>query len=338
MKKVNKVIAGLIISIMSFANFAHAQDTFFSDVPQSHQNYIAIKYLNAQGILKGYDDNTFKPEQKVNRAEALKIILAGTGIEVPEVTEGVTFTDVKSTDWFSKYIIKAKDLGIVSGNPDGTFAPSRTVARSEFIKMLLMANGFKTENWLGKEMFNDVPKDAWFNPYMNYAGEAGLIVKDDQNNLYPSQELTRGEVAEILYLMTVIRKGGDTQFLLDQAEAEMAQIEIYIGASQPLYAKRASELSVDMTQQAYKNLPDNNIVIGAAKLARAYDFLMNAFILAIQKKNDEAIQWANQAIAKATEAWEANNELQPICKHIKDRANEILTQLGTTTQEVTPAT
>jgi hypothetical protein len=107
----------------------------------------------------------------------------------------------------------------------------------------------------------------------------------------------------------------------------MAQIEIFIGAGQPLFAKRASELGVDMTQQAYKNLPDNNIVIGAAKLARSYDFLMNAFIMAIQKRNDEAKDWANQAIAKATEAWESNNDLQEVAKHIKSRANEIITQI-----------
>jgi len=328
MKKIKKVVIALIIGVVASTNFAYAADAFFTDVTSAHQNYVAIKYLNAQGVLKGYEDNTFKPEQKVNRAEALKIILAGTGIEVPEQVEGTSFTDVKPTDWFAKYIIKAKELGIVNGNPDGTFAPARTVARSEFIKMLLMSNGFKIENWADKELFADVPKDAWFNPYMNYAGQAGLIIKDEQNNLYPSQELTRAEVAEILFLMTVIRKGGDTQFLLNQAESEMAQIEIFIAAGQPLYAKRASELSVDMTQQAYKNLPDNNIVIGAAKLARAYDFLMNAFIMGLQKKNTEAIDWANQAIAKATEAWEANNELQAVAKHIKDRANEIITQVS----------
>lgn len=327
MKKIKKVLTTVIIGLFCTTNFAYAADPFFSDVPASHQNYVSIKYLNSEGILKGYEDNTFKPDQKVNRAEALKIILAGTGIEVPEKVEGTSFTDVKSTDWFAKYIIKAKELGIVNGNPDGSFAPARTVARSEFIKMLLMSNGFKTENWTEKDLFADVPKSAWFNPYMNYAGQAGLIIKDDKNNLYPSQELTRAEVAEILFLMTVIRKGGDTQFLLNQAESEMAQIEIFIGAGQPLFAKRASELGVDMTQQAYKNLPDNNIVIGAAKLARSYDFLMNAFIMAIQKRNDEAKDWANQAIAKATEAWESNNDLQEVAKHIKSRANEIITQI-----------
>jgi len=127
--------------------------------------------------------------------------------------------------------------------------------------------------------------------------------------------------------MTVIRNGKDTQFLLDQSEAQMAQIEIFVGAGNAVSAKRAAELSVDMTQQAYKNMPDNNIVLGAAKLARAYDFLVNSYVSALQGQSPEATDWANQAITKATEAWEANNDLQPICRHIKDRAAEIMAQI-----------
>jgi hypothetical protein len=94
---------------------------------------------------------------------------------------------------------------------------------------------------------------------------------------------------------------------------------------------------VDLTQQALKNLPSSNVVLAAAKLARGYDYLVNAFITALQKKNDESYQWAQQAITKSTEAWEANNDIQPIAKHIKDRANEIISQLpgGSGTQQTT---
>lgn len=315
----------------------------FSDVPQTHENYIAITYLNTENIISGYEDGTFRPAQTVNRAEALKILLVGNNavIQDPAASQEVaadgattqviapaSFSDVSPADWFAKYVGTAKSLGIVAGNPDGSFAPGRTVTRSEFIKMLLNMNGFNTEKWLNQQLFADVPADAWYAPYMNYAGQAGLIIKDENNNLSPGKELTRGEVAEIFYLMAVIRQGKDTQFLLNQAEAQMAQIEIFVAAADAASAKRAAELSVDMTQQAYKNLPDNNIVLGAAKLARAYDFLVNSFVSAVQKDNTAATDWANQAIAKATEAWEANNELQPVCKHIKDRANEILAQLA----------
>lgn len=301
----------------------------FSDVPQTHPNYVAIMYLKNQGILGGYADGTFKPDALVNRAEALKILLMGNKVQIPETVTQASFSDYKTDDWFAKYVEQAKTLGIVNGNPDGTYAPARNVVRAEFLKMLLILNSFKTEKWAGQAMFTDVPANEWFTPYMNYAGQAGLLTKDNKNMLYPARALTRGDVAEIMYLMIVIRSDKNTQFLIDQTEAQMAQIEIYIAGNNVLAAKRASELAVDFSQQAYHNMPDNTVVLSAAKLAKAYDFLMNAFIAAIQKDNLSAKDWAEQAIAKATEAWQVNNEIQPIAKHIKDRANEILNQIST---------
>lgn len=299
----------------------------FTDVPQTHPNYVAIKYLASQGVVKGYTDGTFKPDQLVNRAEALKVVLQGAGIQIPTTVTTTDFKDVKLSDWFATYIAKAKELAIVNGNPDGTFAPSRNVARSEYVKMLLMANGFKPDSWAGKQVFNDVPADVWFTPYMNYVGQVGIISKDAQNNLYPGKELSRGEVAQILYLMTVIRKGTDTQFLLDQAQLQIDQIEVYLRNNAPQFAKTASELAVDTTQQALKNLPTDSIVLGGAKIARAYDYLVNSYISALAKKTADAKSWADQSIAKATEAWQANNAIQPMAKHVKDLANGILAQL-----------
>jgi len=299
----------------------------FPDVPEDHHNYVAVNFLQEQQILTGYEDGSYKPEQIVNRAEALKLILAVRKIEIPEQFEKLAFSDTDNTAWYAKYVAAAKQLGIVSGNPDGTFTPARSVVRAEFIKMLLIAFTFNGEKWTGVKMFEDVPEAEWYTPYMNYAGQAGLVTKDSLNKLYPAQPLTRGEVAEILYIMSTIVNGKNTQFLISQAEAQMSQIDIYVGNNDPLAAKRASELAVDMTQQAYKNMPDDKVVLGAAKLARAYEFVVNAYLNAIQQKYPEARDWANQAIAKATEAWEVNNDTQKIARHIKDRANEINSQL-----------
>ncbi len=329
-----KLFTAFLLSF-TLVNFAFAADTqatspqtaTFKDLQNTHSNYVAIKYMVSQGVFKGYDDGTFKPDQLVKRAEALKVILSLVKTEIPATVEQVPFKDMKVVDWFVPYVAKAKELAIVQGRPDGTFGPASNVQRAEFLKMLLLANGFNPEKWASATIFADVPKEAWFAPYMNYAGQAGLLVKDANNNLLPSKELTRGEVAEIMYLLTVIRKGNETQFLIDQAKAEMDQIDPYVGASNPTAAKRASELAVDISQQAMKNLPDNNVVLGVAKLARAYDFLVNSYISALQKKNEEAKDWANQAIAKANEAWEVNHDTQPVARHIKDRANEIIAQL-----------
>jgi hypothetical protein len=312
--------------------------TGFSDVLRTHDSYVAITYLNENNIISGYADGTFKPDNPINRAEVLKVILQGAGVTVPDQVTAAVFPDVPKDAWFAKYALQAKTMGIVAGSSkDGTFTPSRQVNKAEYLKMLLVANGIKSEALTVTDaVANDVPKDAWFAPYMSYAMKAGIIAKDAKGNLEPNKALTRAEVADMMYLLILIKQSKDTKFLLHRAEAELAQIEVYIAANKVLNAKSASELAVDLTQQAYKNMPDNNVVVGAAKLAKAYDLLVQSFILGIQKNNTEAADVANQAIAKAGEAWTANNATQPIAAHIKDRAREILVQVGG--KEVAPTT
>lgn len=304
-----------------------AADIVFSDTPETHPNNVAIRYLVKQGIFKGYSDGTFKPEKILNKAEALKIIIEGASIKTDDNNTATNFKDVASSDWFAKYVAKGKELGIVNGNPDGTFLPGKTVTRAEFLKMVLIANTFKSDNWKGKALYADVPTDAWYNPYMNFAGSSGLLLKDQQGNLLPTKELSRGEVAEILYLLTVMLKGTDVQFLISQSEAEMVQIEIFMNAADAVHAKRSSELSVDFTQQAYKIMPSNNVVLGAAKLAKAYDMVITAFIAGVQKDKVMAEDYAKKAITKADEAIAVYAEITSVADHVKSRANDILDQI-----------
>ncbi|MCK5603996.1 S-layer homology domain-containing protein [Candidatus Pacearchaeota archaeon] len=301
----------------------------FPDVLRTHNSYVAISHLAELGVLSGYPDGTFKPDNPINRAEVLKVILNGSNVEAPETFGEVTFPDFQKGDWFARFVMKAKALGIVKGNDaDGTFAPGRQVNKAEFLKMLLMANQIRpVPIEEGGVVATDISNNDWFAPYLHYAFQVGLITKDDQGNLNPGKLLTRGEVSDMMYLLILIKGSKDTQFLLHRAESETAQIEVYIAANKVTQAKRASELAVDLTQQAYKNMSDNNVVLGAAKLARSYDWLVDAFIYGIQKDYALAAEWANKAIDKATEAWEANNATQPIARHIKDRAGEILAQV-----------
>lgn len=322
MKRItNYLVSALIVLVSPTITVA------YFDVTEDHQNFIAIQYLSEQNVFQGYADGSYKPNQPVNKVEALKVILKNSEIKISDSVGELGFSDTDQQAWYAPYISVAKEINIVNGNPDGTFTPDRDVIRAEFVKMLLIANEFVKEKWENMQIFEDVPKDEWYAPYMNYSGQSGLIVEDRDNKLYPGQSLTRGEVAEILYIMTVIRNAKETQFLIDQAEAQLGQIDIYINNNDPDAAKRAAELAVDMTQQAYSNLPEDKVVLGAAKLARAYDFVVNAYISAIAQNYTAAADWANQSISKATEAWEVNNDLQESAHHIKDRANEVLRQI-----------
>lgn len=333
-------IISFIIFVGSFAMQTRAEESVtssgikevigFSDVERTHDAFTAINYLNSAGVINGYPDGSFKPDNSINRAEVLKIILNGSKIESPELAGASPFPDVPQGEWFARFVMKAKQLGIIKGDDkDGSFAPARQVNKAEFLKMLLTANGIDaTKSGVTGEMAADVSLDDWFAPYLEYAIRSGIVTKDPNGNANPGKLLTRSEVADMMYILLLIRNSDDTQFLLHRSESELAQIEVYIAVNKITQAKRSSELAVDLTQQAYKNMSDNNVVLGAAKLSRAYDWLVDSYIYGIQKNYEAAAEWANKSIDKATEAWEANNATQPIARHIKDRAREILTQVG----------
>ena len=306
--------------------------TEFKDVLRTHDSFVAISYLHNLGIINGYSDENFKPDNAINRAEALKIILKSLNIAASKAIKEMVFSDVDQDAWFAPYVYKAKTLGIVSGNDKtGKFSPSKQVNKAEFLKMFLVANKIKIPEVKKDQVIAvDVPQEKWFTPYMSYALGSGIVSKNSKGLLKPQKLLTRAEVVDIIYLLFLIKSSKDTQFLLHRAEAELAQVEIYIAANKMARSKTCSEIAVDLTQQAYKNMPKDKVVLGAAKLARSYDWLVDSFIYGINKDYVKASEFANKAIDKATEAWNANNATQPIARHIKDRAREILKQVGGT--------
>lgn len=116
----------------------------FTDVDASHTFYEAITTLKCAGVIGGFADGTFRPEQTVTRGQAMKFVMEGlrrregdndyyryTGTEE-------RYTDVSSTNVFYEYIMAASDpsVGIVSGFSDNTFQPGRTTTRGAMSKMI----------------------------------------------------------------------------------------------------------------------------------------------------------------------------------------------------------
>ncbi len=171
----------------------------FPDVPASHTNATAIDYLTTEGVIGGYPDGLFRPDQPINRAEALKIILLGSGIATSSPRSAV-FPDVPAESWFAPFIETAKMRAIVGGYPDGFFRPEQTVNLVEALKMALTANQIELTNYATKvALFSDTDAGAWYNAFLGYAQKFELVSVDDGNRVYPATPLTRGQLAEVMY-------------------------------------------------------------------------------------------------------------------------------------------
>lgn len=170
-------------------------ENIFTDVPFNHKNATAIAYLKDNNIIGGYPDGSFQPNKSVSRIEALKMLLLGLDKGISPSQE-VTFPDTDKNAWYSSYIGRALNLGMVKGYPDGSFKPANSVNRAEYYKILLEAAEAQiSQN--PKASFSDVPNDAWFSGYADFAKENKIT--DATSSFQPSGNVTRAEVAETLY-------------------------------------------------------------------------------------------------------------------------------------------
>jgi inhibitor of cysteine peptidase len=186
MKKLSAFLVTIICLsfIPASFNVVLAADTVtpFSDVPTGGLNTDAITYLKGTGVISGYPDGSYKPSGEINRAEFTKIVV---GSLYTDVKGKNCFPDVK-TQWFAPYVCKAKSLGIIEGNPDGTFKPSESIKFSEAAKII--TNAYKLNP--------GASGTEWFKPYVT-ALEAKKDIPLSVD--YFDQNVKRDEMAEMIY-------------------------------------------------------------------------------------------------------------------------------------------
>src|SRR3990167_1175709 len=96
-----KLISKLLILPIIFLSIMTATaEAAFTDLGEAHKNYEAITYLQENGILNGYDDGSFKPDNTINRVEFLKIILDGSKIKL-SISPPTPFKDADNTAWYA---------------------------------------------------------------------------------------------------------------------------------------------------------------------------------------------------------------------------------------------
>ena len=159
------------------------------------ENETAVQFLQQRGILDGYDDGSFGPQNPINRAESLKVLLTALGQEPNEVTEQ-EFSDVPVDAWYAGYVNKAKEEGIVDGYEDGTFQPAKTVNQVELLKIAFESFGIDLSDYEVTGLPDGLEENAWYAPYLQYALDNGLIDEDD---VAPDEGMTREMFSEVIY-------------------------------------------------------------------------------------------------------------------------------------------
>lgn len=121
----------------------------FLDVASDSWYAPYVAKMKELGVIEGYSDGTFKPDQTVNRAEAMKILLKIKGKDDSELLASYNpFSDVNNDSWYAKYVLYAYEEGYVSGYRDeagnltGKFGPENTITRGEMAKIVSNVMGW----------------------------------------------------------------------------------------------------------------------------------------------------------------------------------------------------
>lgn len=172
----------------------------FSDVPEAHPAATAILSLKEAGLVSGYGDGTFKPDQPVSRAETLAMVLKAASITVTKTSQKVSFTDVAETDWFFPMVQKGVGQKKLKGYGDKTFRPGNPVTLPEALAMMfsffsININAVDVE----PTIYAGFDSNAWYAKAVQHAKNRNIIIPEGNGQFDVAKPLTRGELAILLF-------------------------------------------------------------------------------------------------------------------------------------------
>ncbi|MDZ8258781.1 S-layer homology domain-containing protein [Nostoc sp. ChiQUE01b] len=179
----------------------------FNDVPNNFWSRRFIDVLSARGILKGFPDYSFRPNQPVNRAEFAAILEKAFDQE-PSKT-AIAFQDVPTKFWATPAIDQAISAGFLKGYPKKTFKPQQNISRVQVLVALVSGLNLKAPT--SPNQIISVYKDAKdIPPYaigkIAAATTNGLVVNyPNPQVLDPNKVASRAEVAAMIHQALVKR-------------------------------------------------------------------------------------------------------------------------------------
>ena len=167
----------------------------FTDIA-NHKYRSSIEFLSNRGVVQGYGNGTFWPDNTVTRAELLKIVLESSTDDLDGRLN--CFSDVDPESRPAKYACYAKLKGILNGYADNTFKPNQTITVSESLKVTL--NTFHKAG-------GDPGAGKWYDPYFDFVHNNNIFSK---YALRADVPMTRGMMAYLVHQLILEKEGKRT--------------------------------------------------------------------------------------------------------------------------------
>ena len=179
-----KLLIFVIILIFIFSmTTAYSSTIKFSDMKGDLAEE-AVNLLSGYGIINGYLDNTYKPDNTVTRAEMAKIITIAAGFNEYSKNMTSVYTDMHG-HWAEEYVELANAMNMVKGISKNEYGPDNKIKMNEAITMIIRLLGYTDESLVGQ----------WPSNYYEKAKELKLFENIDSNSEYA----TRRDISMMIY-------------------------------------------------------------------------------------------------------------------------------------------
>lgn len=168
----------------------------FSDVTEGAWYYDAVRYASENGLMGGYGNGKFGPNDNLSRAQFAQILFNKEGR--PVVDYLLRYNDVADGAWYTEAVRWATSQGVVSGYGNGMFGPNDNITREQLAVMLWRYAGSpatteKELHFTDTNAVSDYALDA-----LRWAVENGVINGYGDGRLGPKGLATRAQVAQML--------------------------------------------------------------------------------------------------------------------------------------------
>ena len=185
-------------------------DNKVKDIDGHWANKQISKFIE-NSYANGYEDNTFRPDNQITRAEFVKLVNKYFGFNDKGVSK---FKDINQKNWYYNDVCIAIQAGYINGYEDNTFRPDNIITREEAAKIIV---SIKNQQDNVYDKLNEFPDkhlvSNWAKPYIEGAIENGYLKGDDLKNLRPTSHITR---AESVTLLSRIENNGDVKPVVEE--------------------------------------------------------------------------------------------------------------------------
>ena len=172
----------------------------FDDIKSDSWSYEYINFVNQNNLMIG-NNNKFRPNDNLTRAEAVTIInrlVQVKKIKYNYINEDISFSDIYN-HWAYEDIYNCYKMGLIKGYKDGTFRPNEKITREEIVTILDRLNIYNQNNDYETVDFKDINSNMWSYYAVVKFVKNRLIKGYEDNTFRPKNNITREEIASILY-------------------------------------------------------------------------------------------------------------------------------------------